>query len=141
MTTQEFFGEVKEHLVEDGVVAINVGRAPQDRRLVDAIASTLLTVFPTLYAIDVPGSLNTILVATVQPTTTDNLSDNLAQLDKESDPLLKAAVETAVNNLVPVEAADTIFTDERAPVETIVDSLVIRYLLREGPAGLPGLTQ
>ena len=31
------------------------------------------------------------------------------------------------------------FTDERAPVETIVDSLVIRYLLQEGVSGLPGV--
>ena len=139
LTTREFFGEVKEHLTGDGVTAINVGRAPNDRRLVDAITATLLEVFPTVYAIDVPGSLNTILVATVQPTTPDNLAANWARLDPDVDPLLRAAVETAVTNIVPAVAADVIFTDERAPVETIVDSLVIRYLLQEGATGLPGL--
>ncbi|MCP4426820.1 MAG: hypothetical protein GY803_20220, partial [Chloroflexi bacterium] len=55
------------------------------------------------------------------------------------DPLLRAALEMAVTNLVPVVPAAVVFTDERAPVETIVDSLVIRYLLQEGAAGLPGL--
>ncbi|MFQ5401350.1 MAG: spermidine synthase [Anaerolineae bacterium] len=139
LTTREFFREVKGRLSEEGVLAINVGRAPEDRRLVDAITATLLEVYPAVHAIDVPGALNTILVATVQPTTADNLLLNLAQLDENADPLLRAALQTAADNLVPAVAGDVIFTDERAPVETIVDSLVIRYLLREGVAGLPGL--
>jgi hypothetical protein len=121
------------------VAAINVGRTPDDRRLVDAITSTLLAVFPTVHAIDVPGSLNTILVATMQPTTSANLAHNFAQLSPDTDPLLLAAVETGTQNIVPTNPADVIFTDERAPVETIVDSLVIRYLLQEGVSGLPGV--
>lgn len=141
LTTREFFGEVKAHLSDRGVVAVNTGRAPQDRRLVDAVAATLLTVFPTVHAIDVPGSLNTILVATVQPTSAANVLANRAQFGPETDPLLVTAVEAAADNLVPLMPSDVIFTDERAPVETIVDSLVVRYLLQEGPAGLPGLGQ
>ena len=139
LTTREFFDEVSAHLTADGVAAINVGRAPGDRRLVNAISATLLTVFPTVHTIDVPGSLNSILVATMQPTTAENLAANLAQLDPGLDPLLPAALETATANLVPTAAAAVVFTDERAPVETIVDSLVIRYLLQAGPTGLPGL--
>ncbi|MFO7680953.1 MAG: fused MFS/spermidine synthase, partial [Chloroflexota bacterium] len=141
LTTREFFQEVQAHLTADGVVAVNVGRAPEDRTLIEAMTATLQTVFPTIHAIDVPGSLNTILVATNQPTTPENLAQNLAQLDSAADPLLRAAVETAHANLVPAAASDVIFTDERAPVETIVDTLVLRYLLSEGPAGLPGLGQ
>jgi spermidine synthase len=34
LTTQEFFQTVREHLTGDGVAVINVGRAPDDRRLV-----------------------------------------------------------------------------------------------------------
>ena len=139
LTTREFFQEVQAHLTADGVVGINVGRAPQDRSLVDAMTATLLTVFPTVQAIDVPGSLNTILVATNQPTVPENVAANLAQLAGDADPLLRAALETAVANLVPITPSDIVFTDERAPVETIVDTLVLRYLLQEGPAVLPGL--
>lgn len=141
LTTREFFTEVRERLTERGVVAVNVGRAPQDRRLVDAIAATLLAVYPSVHAIDVPGSLNTILVATVQPTTAVSLQQNLANLPPDADPLLTAALETAVNHPAPVTPADVLFTDERAPVETIIDSLVLRYLLQEGAAGLPGIGQ
>jgi spermidine synthase len=141
LTTQEFFKEVQAHLSADGVVAINVGRAPGDRTLIEAMTATLQTVFPTIHAIDVPGSLNTILIATNQPTIPENLAQNLAQLDPAADSLLRAAVETANANLVPATASDVIFTDERAPVETIVDTLVLRYLLSEGANGLPGLGQ
>jgi spermidine synthase len=139
LTTQEFFQEVKAHLSDEGVLAVNVGRAPNDRRLVQAIVATLQTVFPSVHAIDVPGALNTILVATVQPTTAGNLRAGLDQLGLQADPLLREALETAVTHLVPAVAGETIFTDERAPVETIVDSLVIRFLLEEGPERLPGL--
>jgi MFS family permease len=141
LTTREFFSEVKAHLSDRGVVAVNAGRAPQDRRLVDAVAATLLAVFPTVHAIDVPGSLNTILVATVQPTTAANVLANRAHFGPETDPLLVTAVEAAADNLAPLAPSDVVFTDERAPVETIVDSLVVRYLLQEGPAGLTGLGQ
>jgi hypothetical protein len=139
LTTQEFFQEVREQLKEDGVLAINVGRVPDDRRLVEAITATLLTVFPTVHTIDVPGSLNSIVVATVQPTTAANLAANLAQIGGTADPLLVAALQTANNNIVPTAASDIVFKDERAPVETMIDSIVIRYLLETGPSGLPGL--
>jgi spermidine synthase len=149
LTTREFFQEVRAHLTDKGVVAMNVGRAPDDRRLVDAMTATLLQVYPTVHALDVPGSLNTILVATVQPTTADSLQSNLTRMQTSEvfetsevsvvDPLLREAVETAVASLVPVTPSDVIFTDERAPVETIIDSLVIRYLLVEGVSGLPGV--
>ncbi|MCB8983127.1 MAG: fused MFS/spermidine synthase [Ardenticatenaceae bacterium] len=139
LTTREFFHEVQAHLSPTGVVAVNVGRAPQDRSLVEAMTATLLTVFPSVHAIDVPGALNTILVATMQPTAPENAAVNLAQLAANADPLLRATLETAVSNLAPNKPSAVVFTDERAPVETIVDSLVLRYLLQEGPAGLPGL--
>jgi spermidine synthase len=139
LTTQDYFEEVRAQLKEDGVLAINVGRVPGDRRLVEAITATLLTVFPTVHTIDVPGSLNSIVVATAQPTTADNLAANLAQIGGTADPLLVASLQTAINNIVPTVSSDIVFKDERAPVETMIDSIVIRFLLEEGPSGLPGL--
>ena len=118
---------------------INVGRAPADRRLIDAMTATLLTVFPSVHAVDVPGTLNTILAATAQPTAPENLAANLARLEGPVDPLLRDVLETAVAHQVPINPSETVFTDERAPVETIIDSLVIRFLLQSGPASLPGL--
>jgi spermidine synthase len=139
LTTRDYFEEIRQRLTPTGVVAVNVGRAPQDRRLVEAITATLLEVYPTVHAIDIPGTLNTILVATIQPTSTETLRHNLADLPANADPLLVAALEAAVAYQVEAIPGDVIFTDQRAPVETIVDSLVLRYLLQEGLVGLPGL--
>jgi spermidine synthase len=141
LTTRQFFEEVYARLDADGVVAVNVGRAPEDRRLVEAMTATMAAVFPSVHAIDVPGALNTILIATRQPTGNDNVQRNLEQLaaDDGADPLLVAALDVAAANLAPATASDLVFTDERAPLETLVDSLVIRYLLQEGPEALPGL--
>ncbi len=78
-------------------------------------------------------------MATAQPTDAANLRHNLDRLDPDAHPLLRQVLEEATANRVPVNPSDLIFTDERAPVEIIVDSLVLRYLIEEGPAGLPGL--
>ncbi|MCB9435455.1 MAG: fused MFS/spermidine synthase [Anaerolineales bacterium] len=129
LTTVEFFEEIRDKLTDNGVVVINVGRTPSDRRLVDAMANTMLHVFPTVHAMDVPNSLNTILVATRQPTVETNLADNFALLDRVTYPILGDALETATQTLVPVTPSKTLFTDDHAPVEQIIDSMVIDYLL------------
>ena len=139
LTTTEFFQEVKDHLSGTGVLAINVGNIPDDPRLVQAITGTLLTVFPSVHTLDVPGSFNSIVVATNRPTLTQNLIQNFNQLPRGSDLLLLKAMQSATDNLALTESSDIVFTDERAPVETIIDSMVIRYLLRKGPASLPGI--
>lgn len=141
LTTREFFTEVSDRLVENGVMAINVGRVPDDRRLIDAVGATLLAVFPTVHAIDVPGTLNTILVATKQPTTAGDLYANLAGLEAGADPLLQDALATAAANLAPLGSGGSVMTDDLAPIEFISDSIVIRYLLEAGPSGLGTLGQ
>ena len=132
LTTVEFFQEIHEHLTENGVMAINVGRTDTDRRLVDALTNTLLYVFPSVHAIDVPASFNTILVATVQPTTPENLIQNTQNLPPMNHSMLYDTLTLAINNLVPIATSDVLFTDNRAPVETIVDSLVLNFLLSGG---------
>ncbi len=129
LTTVEFFAEVRQHLSPQGVVAINVGRTPEDRRLVDALSHVLGVVFPSVHAIDVPGSFNTILIATRQPTTPDTLYNNALNLPADANALLRDVLVGAVNAQVPVTPSDVLFTDDRAPVETLVDSLVLNFLL------------
>jgi hypothetical protein len=132
LTTVEFFEEVRERLRDNGVVAVNVGRTNTDRRLVEAMAQTLREVFPSVHAMDVPRSFNTILVATVQPTIPQNLSGNLSALPADIDPLLRDTLHWGASSLVPIQPSDIVFTDDRAPVETLVDSIVINFLLSGG---------
>jgi spermidine synthase len=132
LTTVEFFQEVRDHLADNGAVAINVGRTDTDRRLVDALTATMLQVFPTVQAMDVPYSFNTILVATMQPTISANLTMNLNALPADVEPGLRDTLRLGAASLVPAQASDLVFTDDRAPVESLVDSLVINFLLSGG---------
>lgn len=129
LTTVEYFEEINDLLTDDGVVVINVGRTPSDRRLVDAMNNTMLHVFPTVHAMDVPDSLNTILVATRLPTTADNLTQNFERIDPVTQPILYAALETGIQTIVPIAPSDVLFTDDHAPVEMIIDDMVIDYIL------------
>ena len=132
LTTVEFFREVRSHLTDDGVMVINVGRTSTDRRLVDALTHTLQYVFPTIHALDVPYSFNTILIASNQPTQDANLSANLARLPADANPLLLQVLKDSTAALVPVQANDIVFTDDRAPVETVMDTLLVDFLLGGG---------
>ncbi|HEX2622670.1 MAG TPA: fused MFS/spermidine synthase, partial [Phototrophicaceae bacterium] len=129
LTTVEFFQQIRDHLTPNGVVAINVGRTHTDRRLVDALTAVLMQVYSSVYAIDVPRSLNTILIATHQSTDAANLAQNLAALPSDASSLLRDVLSDSVNSLVPVHPSDLVFTDDRASVETLVDSLVLNFLL------------
>lgn len=129
LTTVEFFAEVRAKLSPDGVLAINVGRTPSDRRLVDALTHVLSRNFASIHAIDVPRSFNTILYATVQPTTPEMLADNLNALDPNAQPLLYDVMSSTIASIVPTGMSEVLFTDDRAPVETLIDSLVLNFLL------------
>ncbi len=132
LTTVEFFTEVRHRLTDNGVVAINVGRTDTDRRLIDALTATLLQVYPSVHAMDVPYSFNTILVATQQPTTSEDFIRNVALLPESAADDLRTTLNLAVMALVPVTASEVIFTDNRAAVETMVDSMVLNFLFSGG---------
>lgn len=132
MTTQEFFHLAYEHLVEDGVLAINVGRAPGDRRLIDGLATTIATVFPSIYIMDIPNTLNSIIYATKQQTRVEFLHANYSILTARGDvhPLLLTAMSSTIVNLQPGYETTQIFTDDKAPIEWLTDNLVINFLMR-----------
>lgn len=131
LTTREFFQSVRDHLTSDGVLVINVGRAPQDRRLIEALSSTILSVFPSIHVVDVPNSFNSIIFATAQPTQNENFFSNLAYLLglDAMDPLLIETAKAAAVNLQPAPAPGPIFTDDRAPVEWITNDMIFRFLI------------
>jgi len=131
LTTVEFFETVKEHLTSDGSVVINVGRSPLDRRLIDGLASTLAEVFPSVYIMDVPGTFNSIIYATVQPTEVDNFYNNLIYLYTLPDahPLLVEAMENFVKYQQPIPTTGTVYTDDLAPVEWVTNSMVLNYVM------------
>ncbi|RPJ51638.1 MAG: spermine synthase [Chloroflexi bacterium] len=131
MTTEEFFQVARDHLTSDGVLVINVGRGPNDRRLINAIASTIGAVFPSVYVMDVPETFNSIIYATVQPTDFSNLDANLAFLNSRggTPPLLLEPVQTALANIQPAPPQGQVFTDDLAPIEWITNAIVVDFFL------------
>jgi spermidine synthase len=139
LTTQQFFAIVADHLTDNGVLVINVGRTPTDRRLINAMVGTIGSVFPSVYVIDVPGTFNSIVYATRQPTQASNLRSNLLRLEQDGAPaVLLDILQKGVANLQPTPSSSVVFTDDRAPVEQLVNSIVIRFILGEGVGGMQG---
>ena len=111
----------------DGVVVINVGRAGEDYRLVEAMLATLLQVFPSAHVIRVPDSFNSVVVATVQPSEASNLLLNLPHL--AGNEFLYQTALAAVENLRPTEPSAVVFTDDRASIELMTNALVFDFVL------------
>jgi len=131
LTTVEFFREVRDHLTDDGVVAINVGYTPGSSaggnwQLVDAIVNTMRQVYPSTHIIAIPDSFNAIVVATVQPSSPEDLAANTPLL---LDARLRTLAQQALTHLREPGATTHIFTDDRAPVEQMTHALVLHYVL------------
>lgn len=134
LTTQEFFQICADRLSEDGVLAINIGRAPDDRRLINDLAATIRTVLPSTHVMDLPYTFNSILFATKQPTSRDNLAFNLAalQADPNAPRLLLAAATITYASLQPDPTGGMVYTDDRSPIEWVTNSLVLNFILSGG---------
>lgn len=131
MTTVEFFEIVYNHLSDQGVMVINIGRSPLDRTLVNDLATTIRQVFPTVFIMDVPNSFNTILFATRQTGSWDNLWENYAQLSSmdSTDPLLLEAMATALMSMQPEPEMTRVYTDDKTPIEWVTNKIVLDYIL------------
>ena len=131
MTTQEFFQIAYDHLTDDGVLAINVGRAPGDRSLIDGLSTTIATVFPSIHIMDIPNTLNSIVYASKQPTSADTLFANYNTLDARGDvhPVLLTAMSSTIVNMQLGYESTQVFTDEIAPIEWLTNNLIVNFLL------------
>jgi spermidine synthase len=138
MTTQEFYQICYDHLTDKGVLTINVGSVPGDRRLIDGLATTMATLFPSIHIMDIPGTLNTMIFATKQPTTSADFATNLSLFSVRSDihPLLLRAMQTTFANIQPGYETTQVFTDDKAPIEWIVNEMVVRFALSGQLEGL-----
>ncbi len=130
LTTLEFFQLLSDHLTADGVVAVNVGRAPGDRRLIDGFVGTLGSVFPSIYVMDLPGTFNSIIYATKAPTRVENFYQNLLAFYQRQDihPLLIEVMQRFVLYQQALPQSEIVFTDDRAPIEWMTNQLLLRFL-------------
>jgi spermidine synthase len=132
LTTQEFFQIAADHLNPDGALVINVGRAPDDRRLIDGLSTTLGTIFSSIYVMDIPNTFNSMVYATLQPTEMFNLEQNLAALTERSvaGTLLINSISLTLVNLQPAPQYTVVFTDDRSPIEWITNTMILNFILQ-----------
>lgn len=133
LATVEFFELVRDNLAADGVVAVNAARSRDDFTLVNALTATMGQVFPSVYVIDESTenySLgNSLVVATMQPTTLADFQRNAAAIDPAAQPLLAEMAARAAGTARPASGAGAILTDDKAPIEQIVHGIMLRYFL------------
>jgi predicted membrane-bound spermidine synthase len=136
LTTREFFQEAADHLSDEGVAVVNAGKPGDDYRLVYALATTMRSVFPQVYILDVPNFGNSIIIGVKRPVGDGvaNFRANLARIDDAvltfvMRQALEGAPETGKLPLREWTAADASgrpFTDDWAPVERVIDQLIVR---------------
>jgi spermidine synthase len=127
LTTREFFQNIHQHLSASGVVVLNTAHTNNDFRLVQAFVNTMSQEFADVYTFNVPGTFNTEIMATVQPTSISEFQHNLAQAAPGS---VMAQVASEVVPVVTRAHPDggLAFTDDRAPIEEITDQLLLDYI-------------
>lgn len=133
MTTVEFFTIAADHLTDDGVLVINIGRSPQDRTLVNDLATTIRTVLPNVFIMDLPSAFNTILFASHEGTGWENLYANFSALHAvDVEPLLLEAMAVTLSFQQPDPEVTQVYTDDRTPIEWLTNKIVLDYILVGG---------
>ncbi len=123
LTTLEFFREVRSHLNPQGVAVINAGRTCCDFRLVEALAQTMRAAFSNVYIIDTQRFENSLVIGTNSPTSLANFAINTGNL---TNPALQsiAAASMAYGHIREEKTTNVFFTDDRAPVEQLIDQII-----------------
>ena len=131
LTTKEFFQTVRDHLTPTGTTVINAGRTNKDFRLVEALAQTMHSVFPNVYIIDTARFENSLIVGTNAHTSLSNFLANVGYL---TNPLLENVAQAAIasGNIREEHGNTAYFTDDRAPVEQLIDSIIFDAVTGNG---------
>jgi spermidine synthase len=121
LATREFFGEVRDHLTPRGVVLINVGHPRDSDRLEKVLSATMGEVFATVLR-DPVKSTNTVLLGA------DAVASAGAMRGaSRSQPADLATVTTAAaGRLAPALRGGAVYTDDRAPVEWLIDASIVK---------------
>ena len=127
LTTREFFQLARDHLKPGGVAVVNAGRTATDYRLVGAVASTMRPVFDDVYLLDVPEFANTLVYGTTEPVTEADIQHNLGLA---SEPLVREVADSAAasGGIRPSPYHGQVFTDDLAPVEQLIDEIILGYV-------------
>jgi spermidine synthase len=127
LATEEFFELARDRLAPGGVVVVNAGHPEGQDELEKVLAATMREVFPTVLR-DPIEDTNTLLVASEAPLSADDLAERVPDLPEG---LRDVAAESAAR-LEPSLEGGEVYTDDRAPVEWLIDRSIIDYAAGDG---------
>ena len=122
LATREFFELVREHLTPGGMVIVNVGHPEGQDDLEKVLSATMGEVFRVV-ARDPSEDTNTQVLGTNGPLSGQRL--RRAAADMPAD--LRQVAASAAARLAPALEGGEVYTDDRAPVEWLVDKSIVDY--------------
>jgi spermidine synthase len=122
LATKEFFELVRERLAPDGVMAINIGHPEGSDQLEEVLTATASEVFPSVVR-DPVRDTNTVLLASRTPLT----AENLRQASESLPPDVAKIARGMADRLGAALAGGSVYTDDHAPVEWLVDRSIVSY--------------
>jgi len=129
LMTREFFALAASRLTPGGVVVVNVGHAGgADNSLEKVIAATMRTQLPNVMRFPIEAQ-STLLVASRAPLSAGRMRAALARHLR--GPLAPLG-QRAAAELRPAPAGGDVYTDDRAPVEWLIDASIVRYAADSG---------
>ena len=122
LATEEFFDLARERLAPGGVVIVNAGHPEGNDDLETVLGRTMEAAFPTVLRFPIEDT-NTLLVASESPISGARLRRAIDTLP----PDLVATAATAAERLEPRLPGGEVYTDDRAPVEWLIDTSFLGY--------------
>jgi spermidine synthase len=126
LTTREFFALVRDRLTPGGLVAINIGHPSDSQSLEKVLTATVGTSFAHVLR-DPVKDVNTVLLASNGPLSAERLG--LAALSLPGD--LRPVADQAQSRLAAPLRGGSVYTDDKAPVEWLVDESIVAYAAHE----------
>jgi len=134
LATTEFFRLARAHLRPGGAIALNVAATPTDRKLSDAIGTTLLTAFPQAWRWRALR-FNDVLFAPRDPVTRAELERRA----RRARGRIRLLLPLFRSRLAAVRPHGRPLTDDRAPVEWLTDRMILHEVERGGAHDEPAL--
>jgi predicted membrane-bound spermidine synthase len=123
LSTVEFFELAASRLTDTGVLVLNVGHPEGSDELEEVLSATLSRVFSHVMR-DPIEPTNTLLIASMHRRPT---ADALRRAAADLDPQLAAVAGAAAERLDEPLSGGRVYTDDRAPVEWLIDKSIIEY--------------
>ena len=120
LATREFYQLARSRLRPGGIVALNVASLPRDHALVEQTAGTLATVFAHVERWQALR-FNALVIGSDRPLT----RASLARARRSAPARLRPLVPLLARQAEPAAPAHDPWTDDRAPVEWVVDRMIV----------------